>query len=107
MELFVSLGVSLTLTLILEVLLALVWRIGRQDLPVVVLANVLTNPAVVLGHWIALLYWPRWLVPITLALELGAVAAEGEVYRRRSQIRHPWGLSLAANALSFCTGLLL
>ena len=107
MELFVSLGVSLTLTLILEVLLALVRRIGRQDLPVVVLANVLTNPAVVLGHWIALLYWPRWLVPITLALELGAVAAEGEVYRRRSQIRHPWGLSMAANALSFCTGLLL
>lgn len=107
MDLFLSLGVSLALTLALELAFALVWRVKREDLPAVVLANVLTNPIVVLCRHAAAWYVPRYLVVVTLALELWAVGTEGLIYRRRSQIARPWTFSLCANVLSYCAGLLL
>lgn len=107
-ELFRSLAGSLVLTLVLELTLALIWRVDRRDLPAVVLVNLLTNPVVVLCHRGAAWYLSPGLLPaVTLALELGAVAAEGLVYRRRSQISHPWAFSLCANMCSFLTGLIL
>lgn len=106
-ELFLSLAGSLALTLILELAFALVWRADRRDLVAVALANVLTNPVVVLCHHAAARYVPGLLTAVTLALELGAAAAEGLVYSRRSQIRRPWAFSLWANAFSFLSGLLL
>lgn len=105
--LFLSLAGSLVLTLALELSLALVWRLDWRDLPAIALANLLTNPAVVLCYHAAAWYAPRSLLSITLALELGAVTVEGFVYARRSQIRRPWAFSLCANALSFLTGVLL
>lgn len=107
MELFISLFVSLALTLLLELVFALLWGVERRDLPAVVLANVLTNPVVVLCHHAAAWYLPGALSAITLALELGAVGVEGLIYRRRSQISFPWAFSACANAFSFLTGLLL
>ena len=106
-ELFLSLAVSLALTLLLELGFAWLWGAERRDLPAVALANVLTNPAVVLCRRAASWYLPLALPAVTLALELGAVAAEGLVYRRQSQIAWPWAFSLCANAFSFLTGLLL
>lgn len=107
MDLFFSLAMSLALTLILELAFAWVWRVKRQDLPAVGLVNLLTNPIVVLCHCAAAWYVPTLLLPVTLALEAGAVLAEGAVYRRRSQIVHPFAFSLCANAVSFLSGLLL
>ena len=107
MALFLSLAVSLALTLALELAFALVWRVERRDMPAVVLANVLTNPAVVLCHPIAAWYIPGLLTAVTLALELGAVTAEGLIYAHRSQISRPWAFALGANAVSFLTGLML
>ena len=106
MELFLSLGVSLGLTLILELAFALVWRVERSDLPAVALANLLTNPIVVLCHHAAAWYVPKYVPAVTLALELWAVGTEGVIYRRRSQINRPWAFSLCANGLSFLSGLL-
>ena len=107
MSLLLSLAGSLALTLALELAFALIWRVERNDLPAVALANLLTNPIVVLCHHGAAWYFPQILTAFTLALELAAVAAEGLIYRRRSQSSHPWVFSLSANALSFLTGLLL
>lgn len=107
MDLFRSLAGSLALTLALELALALIWRVERRDLPAVALANLLTNPAAVLCRHAAAWYLPSGLLPaVTLALELGAVAAEGLVYRERSRIARPWAFSLCANAFSFFTGLI-
>ena len=106
MELFLSLAVSLVLTLVLELAFALVWRVERSDLPAVALANLLTNPIVVLCHHAAAWYVPKYLLAVTLALELWAVGTEGVIYRRRSQINRPWAFSLCANGLSFLSGLL-
>lgn len=107
MALFLSLAGSLVLTLLLELGFALLWRVDRRDLPAVALANVLTNPIVVLCYHLAGWYAPGFRAAATLALELGAVLAEGLVYCRRSQIDRPMAFSLWANAFSFFTGLLL
>ena len=47
-DLFLPLALSLVLTLTLELSFALAWRVGRRDLSTVALANILTNPTVVL-----------------------------------------------------------
>lgn len=107
MELFLSLGVSLALTLALELAFALVWRVERDDLPAVALANLLTNPVVVLCHHAAAWYLPKYLLAATLVLELWAVGTEGLIYRRRSQIARPWTFSLCANGVSFLSGLII
>lgn len=107
MDLFLSLAGSLALTLMVELAFALAWRAERRDLPAVALANLLTNPAVVLCHHAAAWYIPGLLTPVTLGLELDAVAVEGLVYSRRSRIIRPWAFSLCANTVSFLIGLLL
>ena len=107
MNIFVSLAVSLALTLALELAFAVVWGVRRDDLPLVALANVLTNPVVVLCHALAALWLIVFLTPVTLALELGAILVEGWLYTTRSRIRFPWAFSLCANLLSFTVGQLL
>ena len=107
MELFLSLAVSLGLTLALELAFALLWRAERPDLPVVALANLLTNPVVVLCHHTAAWYVPKYLPAATLALELWAVGTEGLIYARRSRIARPWAFSLCANGLSFLIGFII
>lgn len=90
----------LSLTLLLEGAVALVWKLRKRDWLLFALANVLTNPAVVLLH--AMFPGPA----VTAALELSAVAVEGFCYRRLGHaIRRPWLFSLCANAFSFCLGL--
>ena len=99
---FLTLGISLALTLAVEVPVAALWGLRRRDLLLAALVNVLTNPAVVLLH---ALFPAPWL---TLTLEAAAVGAEGFCYRRfGAAVRRPWLLALAANALSFSLGLLL
>lgn len=107
MELAVTLAVSLGLTLLLEGLFALLWGVERRDMPLVVLANVLTNPTVVVLHRTAALFAPGLLAPVTLLLELGAVAVEGWMYRERSQIHLPWAFAVCANLFSYTIGLIL
>lgn len=91
----------------LELGLALLWGAGRRDLPLVALANVLTNPVAVLFHALAALFFPAALLPVTLALEAGAVLVEGRLFATRGGIRFPWGFALCANLFSFSVGLLI
>ena len=107
MNIFASLAVSLALTLVLELGFALLWGAERHDLPLVALANVLTNPAVVLCHTLAALFFPAALPPVTLVLEAGAVLVEGRLFATRGDIRFPWGFSLCANLFSFSIGFLI
>lgn len=107
MNIFASLAVSLTLTLVLELGFALLWGVGRRDLSLVALANVLTNPAVVLCHALAALFIPAALPPVTFILEAGAILVEGRLFADRGGIRFPWGFSLCANLFSFSVGLLI
>lgn len=99
---------SLILTLVAELVFALLWRIRRRDLPLVVLVNLITNPAVVLFHYLVRIYTPSITLPVTILLELGAIAAEGYLYHSRGEtIKRPWLFALCANALSYGLGLIL
>ena len=105
---FKALGVSLLLTLALELGAALIAGKRKAALLTVALANVLTNPPVVL----CVLLWRyaalRYEVLLIAALELLAVCAEAWIYRsERDHFPHPWLFSLLLNGISFGTGLLL
>ena len=93
-----SLGLSLGLTLLFELGFALAWGVRGRGLLFVALANLLTNPAVVLA---AAAGAPVWL------LEVLAVLVEALVYRRSGVTARPLLFSLCANALSFGLGLVL
>lgn len=92
----------LALTLTIELPLALLWGVRGQDLLLCALANVLTNPAVVLLN---LIFPAPWLL---LLLECAAVGVEGVVYRLCARhIRRPFLFALWVNACSFGLGLVI
>ena len=102
-RLLTALLVSLLLTLLLECAFAFVAgaRTPRRLL-LVALVNVLTNPPVVMLCTL----FPSPL--LTAAMELAAVLTEGLIYRSRADwLRRPFLFSLAVNAFSYLTGLLL
>lgn len=97
-QLLYSLAVSLSLTLIIELMFALIWGVRDKKLWLVVGMNVLTNPAAVTLHFLL----PAFPV---LILEAAVIAAEGLC--ARGIIRRPWLYALLANTVSYCIGLLL
>lgn len=106
-EIFLVLSVSLALTLVLESCYAVFWRVGKQELLLLILANLLTNPVVVLCHRAAAVLWPAGLAAVILVLELWAVGTEGYLYLTRSSLKRPWMFALGANAVSYMIGCLL
>ncbi|MBM6977804.1 hypothetical protein [Intestinimonas butyriciproducens] len=92
----------LALTLAVELPVALLWGVRGRDLLLCALANVLTNPPVVLLHLI--FPDPRLL----LLLECAAVGSEGLVYLLCARdLRAPFLFSLCANGCSFGLGLVI
>ena len=83
-------------------------RVIGRDVLLVVLVNVLTNPAVVLLYWLAMWYTGLPRIAVIVVLEISAVLIEGRHYRMRSRdLRRPMLFSIAANALSYGIGTLL
>lgn len=71
----------------------------------VLLVNLLTNPAVVFLYHVNCLYlgWNRTV--ITVGLEAAAIAVEAVCYKAAAgNIRHPWLFSIGANLFSFTLG---
>lgn len=98
---------SYLITLAVEVLFALCWKIRRRDLAIVVLANTMTNPPVVLLNFLFRLVVRGTVAGFLLAvMEIAAFAVEGFVYKRawRSGER-PYLFSLCANLCSFVGGI--
>jgi len=107
--LLIALSASLALTLVLESgFFLLTGKRNKKDLLLVALANVMTNPAVVLLYWLAVTYSGfNWIVT-TAVLEVLAVLTEGYIYKKHGQdFKRPYGFSLFANTFSYGTGLLL
>ncbi len=106
---FAALAISLGMTLVLELGFCCALKIrGWHDLLLVVLANTLTNPAVVLLHALMMNAGcaPEWTV--VLPLELAAVLAEGLCYKLAAKkIKRPFLFSLGANAFSYAIGLVI
>ena len=104
-QLLHSLLISLLLTLVLELLFALIWGIRKRGLILIILMNILTNPAVVLLHFFCTVFlgWTGFL-PV-LILELAAIVVEG--FCCRGMIRKPWLFAFCINLFSYSIGELL
>ena len=109
-----AMGLSLLLTELIELSAALLLK-KREDMGLIALANLMTNPAVVYlslltkalrpGLYPAAAGYPAGAAAVT---ELLAVLAEGYAYKRRAaKIARPMLFSLCMNALSFGTGLVI
>lgn len=105
---FISLSVSLFLTLAIELTAAWILRKRGRALKIVALVNLLTNPLVVSG---TILWRLRHLKGIgfwILFAEAAAFAAEALIYRKfRNEFSHPWIFSLLLNGMSFGLGFVL
>ena len=106
MSIFSALGLSLGLTLAIELAVAFFFGIrDRKDILLVVLVNVLTNPVVVLCYWMADYYTVLPLLLVKAGLEIGAFLTEFLCYKQLGKnISHPLLLSLIANVVSFSIG---
>lgn len=108
-ELLYALALSLVLTVALELgFFFLTGKRDKKDVSLVVLVNVVTNPAVVLSYWLLIRYTNLPGAVMLIPLELFAVLCEGCYYKKYGRdFKRPYLFSFAANAFSFGTGLLL
>ena len=104
-----SLAVSLILTLALESgFFFIAGKRNVKDWLLLVMANIITNPAVVLLYWLAVLYTGLHRAVITIPLELAAVLVEGRCYKKYGDnFKRPYLFSIAANVFSFGTGVII
>ena len=99
---FRAVGISFILTIIIEAGLALITGLKKKDLLLVVLVNIITNPAVIIIY--LLLPYPA----VTFITESVAVIIEAAYYRRFGvKIKKPYLFSLSANVLSYIIGLVI
>ena len=104
-----SLIVSLTLTLIIELTVSVILGIReKEDIKIVFLANVFTNPIVVYISNCVLYFRLFNIYFIVVAiLEIFALVAEFWIYKKHLKYNKisPFKLSLIANCCSFGIGL--
>ncbi|MBP3633443.1 MAG: hypothetical protein J6J43_02590 [Oscillospiraceae bacterium] len=105
MNLLFSMAKALAVTLALELVFALVWGLRREKLWMVVLMNVLTNPAANLLYSFMTLYlgW-QGFVPVFF-LEAAVILTEGLCCR--DFIKAPWTFVILCNVFSYAAGVLL
>ena len=109
--LVLSLIISLLLTEALEIpFCTAAWRFGVRDIGVCALVNVVTNPPVVLLHYfikqrLTASGGLEFMPIAVICLELGAVVVEWLFYRKCTDKRRPFLISLTANAFSYLAGL--
>ena len=104
-----TLLISLGLTVSLELIFALLFKVrGARDFVLLIVVNVITNPAVVLLNYLLIREAGLPRVPVIIVLEAAAVLVEALYYRRYGEtIKKPFLFSLGANAFSFSIGLLI
>ena len=105
---FVSLGISLLLTWLLEsVAYLFVKDKCLHDYIVLLLVNLVTNPVVVLIS-VSTSFSGAKDIALTAVLEVSAVLCEWLLYKNCAKnIRHPFVFALCANLFSYFTGLIL
>lgn len=106
-------GISLLLTIVIEGIAAVCWGLrSRKELKLVLLINVLTNPAAVLVHWLVQVYVGGASLPVQIVIEIVVVTVEAWIYRSFAeengfQIKRPVLFAIVANGLSWGIGGLL
>ncbi|MCL2018802.1 MAG: hypothetical protein FWG70_03490 [Oscillospiraceae bacterium] len=109
-----SLAISLILTLVLESGFYLLTvklfknRCNLKDFFLVLLVNLLTNPAVVLSYWLVVLYTGFNIIFVLFLLEAVAVLTEGYCFKKYGiSFLRPYIYSLCVNTFSVSAGFLI
>ena len=111
MGLLVSLFYCLSLTIMIELIIAIVFGIrDKKDIYLVILAQVLTNPVVVLTTTFAYVKCSYTVYIIIVAImELLAIIVEGLLYKKylKKQTLNPFVFALILNMISFISGFII
>ncbi len=103
--------ISLSCTLIIEVLTALALKVrDKKDIINVVLVNILTNPLLVsLSLYINLEFGLKWRKILIIPMEIIVVLVEGLIYKKYLKYNkiNPIILSLIPNAMSYIIGIFI
>lgn len=96
---------ALILTLLTETAIALFIGTKKKQLAVVVLMNIMTNPAANVLYSFLLTYTALPKTAATLMLEAAIIVTEAVCCR--GIIKTPWRFSIACNTCSYLIGLIL
>lgn len=106
-----SLIISLLLTLIIEITLSYLIGIrSKEDIKVVICANVCTNPVVVyIANCIILLNNVKLYILTVTILEISAVIVEFIIYKKNLKFNkiQPFAISILNNVISFGLGIII
>lgn len=105
MTLLYSMLLALCLTEVLELLFARMWGLKKQQLVLVFLMNLLTNPALNLLYFLFVSFLGLPKVPVIILLEAAVVIVESCCCHK--VIAHPVRFSLCVNGFSYAIGALL
>lgn len=105
MSLLFAMITALLLTLLFELSYAWVWGLRKKQLVMVILMNLMTNPAAnaLYSYAVTVLSFPS--AAIALPLEAAAMIAEGLCCR--NYIKKPWLFVITCNVFSYAAGMLL
>ena len=113
-DIFSMFAVSLGLTIIIECSVARVWGLkSRKEMLLVLLVNILTNPAAVFCVWICNGYLGSdFSFLYQCIVEFVVVVVEGEVYSSFAReegwnIKKPLQFSIIVNMISWLSGVVL
>lgn len=104
---FLTLGICLLITVLLEEVTALILGVRRRfDLTVIFFTNTLTNPIVVLGEMVVAAYTGIPIPVYIIIAEFAVWVTEGLIYRKLLYFDkfHPFIISLILNAVSLFIG---
>ena len=111
MELLVSLFYCLSLTILIELIIAIIFGVrDKKDIYLVILAQILTNPVVVLITIFTGLNCSYTVYLVSIAImELLAIIVEGLLYKMylKKQTINPFAFALILNMISFISGLII
>jgi hypothetical protein len=104
-----AIAIALIATLALETLFFIIIRYrNKHDLRLLLIANVLTNPPLVLLTCLNDYYGVMDYMSLVLILEVAAVIVEWLIYRAYAEeIKKPFCFALAANAFSYVMGVII
>ena len=106
-----SLIISLVLTLIIELIISLIIGIReKEDIKIIICANVLTNPIVVFIANIVILLDNNIIYDIVVAiLEISAFITEAIIFKKLLKFNKisPWLISFINNLISFSLGVII
>ena len=113
-DIFNMFAFSLGLTIIIEIIFARLWGLKtKKETLLVVLVNILTNPAAVFFAWISFIcLGSEWYIPAQCIIEVVVVVVEANVYlnfafKEGWNIKKPLKFAIMVNMLSWLFGVVV